>query len=258
MVYGAGAAGIPPRNRAALALIFGMHMLGLFAWMRQRPAPLPSVPDLPQVVTILLQPSLPQTRPARAAPVEPGYPLPRRSALPPAMDFFRGPPAPLKPEAPDASEASEPAVAPASPVAAPSPPSASPLEDARAPMNVQDAIREQKKAEGGFGASLSRRQAGRIDRELRGGKSGVPDEPDTPMGRFRRGLEAAHIDRSMSVHFDTYTSPDGTIYYRKRIGNSVICRRSGNIGPLDMKGMEMGGEVADKVRCPSGVAWTRD
>jgi len=152
MVYGASPAGPLPRNRVALALIFGMHMLALFAWMRQRPAPLPSVPDLPQVVTILLQPSLPQTRP----------------------------------------------------------------------------------------------------------KPGVPDEPDTPMARFRRGLEAAHVDRSMSVHFDTYTSPDGTIYYRKRIGNSVICRRSGNIGPLGMKGMEMGGESADKVRCPSGVAWTRD
>lgn len=125
-------------------------------------------------------------------------------------------------------------------------------------MSVQDAIREQKEAEGGFGLALSKRQAGRIDRALRNGRSGVPDEPDTPMGRFRRGLAAAHIDRSLSAHFDTYTSPDGTVYYRKRIGNMVICRRSGNIAPLGMKGMEMGGEMADKVRCPSGVAWEKD
>jgi len=125
-------------------------------------------------------------------------------------------------------------------------------------MTVQDAIREQKEADGGFGMALSKRQAGRIDRALRNGKSGVPDEPDTPMGRFRRGLEAAHIDRSLGAHFDSYTSPDGTIYYRKRIGNSVICRRSGNIAPLGMKGMEMSGEVADKVRCPSGVEWKKD
>ena len=253
MVYGAGAAGLPPRNRAALALIFGIHILALFAWVRQRPAPFP---DTPRVVTILLRPSLPAVKPKPPEPVEPGYPRPRSRSLPPAVDFFGGPPAPSKPEA------SKPAVTPAvtsdAQVPASPPSSASPLEDARAPMSVQDAIREQKEAEGGFGLALSKRQAGRIDRALRNGKSGVPDEPDTPMGRFRRGLEAAHIDRSLSVHFDTYTSPDGTIYYRKRIGNSVICRRSGNIAPLGMKGMEMGGEVAENIRCPSGVTWTKD
>ena len=251
MVYGAGAAGLPPRNRAALALIFGMHILALFAWMRQRPAPFP---DTPRVVSILLRPSLPTVKPKPPEPVEPGYPRPRSRSLPPAVDFFGGPPAPARSK----TDASEPAVTADPPAPASPPPSASPLEDAHAPMTVQDAIREQKEADGGFGLALSKRQAGRIDRALRNGKSGVPDEPDTPMGRFRRGLEAAHIDRSLSVHFDTYTSPDGTIYYRKRIGNSVICRRSGNIAPLGMKGMEMGGEVADKVRCPSGVAWEKD
>jgi hypothetical protein len=250
MVYGAGKAGLLPRNRAALALIFGMHILALFAWSRQRPAPFP---DVPQVVSILLRPSLPPARPQAAEPVEPGYPRPRSRSLPPAVDFFGGPPAP----SPPASAATE-AAAPASSAPAPSPPAIGRLEDARAPMSVEDAIREQKEAEGGFGASLSRRQAGRIDRELRKGRSGVPDEPDTPMGRFRRGLEAAHIDRSMSAHFDTYTSPDGTVYYRKRIGNMVLCRRSGNIAPLAMKGMEMGGEMAENVRCPSGADWKKD
>ena len=86
----------------------------------------------------------------------------------------------------------------------------------------------------------------------------MPDEPDTPMGRFRRGLEAAHVDRSKSVHFDTYTSPDGTIIYRKRIGNGTICRRGGNISPLGMGRMAMGNEVADNIPCPSGVEWKQD
>ena len=253
MVYGAGAAGLPPRNRAALALIFGMHILALFGWMRQRPAPFP---DTPRVVSILLRPSLPHARPKPAEPVEPGYPRPRSRHLPPVVDFFGGPSVPAP--APAKAEASAPAVTPASPVPASSLPSPSQLEEARAPMSVQDAIREQKEAEGGFGLGLSKRQAGRIDRALRNGRSGVPDEPDTPMGRFRRGLEAAHVDRSMSAHVDTYTSPDGTVYYRKRIGNMVVCRRSGNIAPLGMKGMEMAGEMADKIRCPSGVAWSKD
>jgi hypothetical protein len=125
------------------------------------------------------------------------------------------------------------------------------------PTTVQDAIREQQQADGGFGLNLSKRQAGRIDRELRKGKSGIPDAPDTPMGRFRRGLEAAHIDRSMSVREDSYTSPDGTIIYRKRIGNSVMCRRSGNVSPLGMRGMTMGSEAGD-VPCPKGVDWKSD
>lgn len=124
-------------------------------------------------------------------------------------------------------------------------------------MSVQDAIRDQKEADGGFALGLSKRQAGRIDRALRKGKSGIPDEPDTPMGRFRRGLEAAHIDRSTAVIEDSYTSPDGVIIYRKRIGKMSICRRSGSVGPLGMRGMVMGNEAGD-VPCPKGVQWKSD
>jgi hypothetical protein len=131
------------------------------------------------------------------------------------------------------------------------------LEDARTPVDVRQAIRGQKDAENGFALGLSKRQAGRIDRELRKGKSGVPDEPDTPMGRFRRGLEAAHIDRSTSVQEDSYTSPDGVIIYRKRIGNTTICRRSGSINPLGMRGMLFANEAGD-VPCPKGVQWKKD
>jgi hypothetical protein len=251
MNYGAGAAGFSSRNRAALALIFGMHMLTLFAWIQQRPARLPEVPH---VVSFLLRPSMPPPTPRSstpAAPPEPVYPSPRKP-LPPTHDVFgdRAAPAPAKSAPP------EPATTPVTPVPAAS--AAAPgLEDTRAPTTVQEAISEQKQADGGFGLGLSRRQAGRIDRELRKGKSGVPDEPDTPMGRFRRGLEAAHIDRSTAVQEDSYTSPDGTVIYRKRIGKMVICRRSGNISPLGMSRMIMGGEAGD-VPCPRGVDWQKD
>lgn len=238
MSYGAGPAGVSSRDRAALALIFGMHILGLLAWMQQRPA---RSPEVPRVVTFLLRPSAPPP-PEPAAPtfaVPPGPVYPSLPRLPLLFDPVGSEPAPPVKSAP--------AVAPTAPG----------VEAARSPASVQDAIREQQQADGGFGLNLSRRQAGRIDRELRKGKSGVPDESDTPMGRFRRGLEAAHIDRSMSVREDSYTSPDGTIIYRKRIGNSEICRRSGNVSPLGMRGMTMGSEAGD-VPCPKGVDWKND
>jgi hypothetical protein len=255
MSHGAGAAGFSPRNRLALALVFFMHLLVLPAWMRHRPAP---VPETPAIETYLLRtvPSLPPSKRLQPdARSEPGHPRPPRGHLPPIAGFFGAPsPPPAKSEAAPADVSTAPAAAPATP-AAPAVPN---LEDARAPISVQDAIREQKAADGGFAMGLSKRQAGRIDRELRNGTSGVPDQPDTPMGRFRRGLEAAHVDRSKSVHFDTYTSPDGTVIYRKRIGNGSICRRGGNIGPLGAGLMAMGNEVADNIPCPSGVAWKKD
>jgi hypothetical protein len=254
MHYGAGAAERPSRNRAALALVFGMHIATLLVWTQQRPVRRP--PDTPDVVSILLRPPAPQASPEPAPPPEPGYPLPRRRSLPPAMDFFGFPPAP----APSMPAQPEPAVTTAAPAAAATttPPASSPLDDARAPISVQDAIREQKDAEGGFGLNLAKRQAGRIDRELRKGKSGVPDEPDTPIGRFRRGLEQAHVDRSWNVREDSYTSPDGTVIYRKRIGKRSICRRGGSVSPLGMNSMAMGGEAKNDMPCPQGVEWKTD
>ena len=223
MVYGAGAAGLPPRNRAALALIFFMHAVMLLAWTRLRPAPMP---ETPQVVTFLLRTlsAPPPSTPAKPeAPSEPGYPRPRAGHLPPIADFFGGPlPPPAKSEAPADTPAD-----PAPVAAVPAAPTAPRLEDAHAPATAQDAIREQRQADGGFALGLAKRQAGRID-------------------------------RSKSVHVDTYTSPDGTVIYRKRIGNGSICRRGGNIGPLGAGLMAMGNEVADNIPCPSGVDWKKD
>jgi hypothetical protein len=245
MQFGAGAAGLPNRNRAALALIFGMHMLALFVWMQQRPARLP---DVPRMVSILLRPPAPLSKPEPAELPPPALPVPRPT-LPPIPDVSGGPaPVPAKP-IPETPAETPPALSP--PAAVPN------LDDARAPVSVQDAIREQQQADGGLGLNTSKRQAGRIDRELRGGKSGVPDEPDTPMGRFRRGLERAHIDPSRTVIEDSYTSPDGVIIYRRRIGNKSICYRSGSVSPLGMAGMIMGNE-AGNVTCPSRVQWKKD
>jgi hypothetical protein len=246
MGYGAGAAGFPPRNRAALALTFGVHVLVLLAWMQYRAAP---SPELREVVSILLRPPTPGM--AVAEPPRPAYPAPRKPP-PPALDRLGG----VSPASAKAEQAAA-AAGPATPASVPAPAITS-LDDARAPMTVQDAIREQKEADGGIAVGIAKRQAGRIDRELRNGKSGIPDEPDTPIGRLRRALEAAHIDRSKSVYQDSYTSPDGTVIYRKRIGKGAICRRGGNVSPLGMKSMAMGGEVGEDIPCPRGVDWKSD
>jgi hypothetical protein len=255
MSYGAGATGFPSRNRAALALIFGMHIVALLGWMQQRQPRFPT-PAAPQVVSILLRP--PAVRPRRPAAAAIPPPVSSVAAGHAAKATAPGPH--VLPDRPDPAPISAPIPAPipAHEPAAPTVPAAVPaLEASRAPVDVRQAIREQQEAEAGFALGLSKRQAGRIDRELRKGKSGVPDEPDTPMGRFRRGLEAAHIERSMSVQEDSYTSPDGVITYRKRIGNTTICRRSGSINPLGMRGMLFANEAGD-VPCPKGVQWKKD
>ncbi len=109
----------------------------------------------------------------------------------------------------------------------------------------------------------ARRQAGLVDRELRGGKPALlkPD-PDLPIVRFQTALESAYIDRSTSMLMDAQTQPDGVIVYRFRRGGKVWCRQSGGGGPsmiertegakLAGAGSGGGGGTAGTVPCPSG------
>jgi hypothetical protein len=118
--------------------------------------------------------------------------------------------------------------------------------------------------QGGFAYDVAKRQAGRVDRELRKGKPGVPTEADTHWARFQRGLDSAHIDRSLTLQSDTYTSPDGVVIYRFRQGNRVRCRRAGGAG-MPLRGMPEGSSLsipganaAGDTDCPKGVTWNRD
>lgn len=117
---------------------------------------------------------------------------------------------------------------------------------------------------GSFTLGLAKRQAGRIDRELRKGQPGVPEEADTPWARFRRGLESAHIDRTLTWQTDSYTSPDGVVVYRFRQGNHFRCRRAGGVG-MPQAGMPGNGSAtlpgansAMNIDCPKGVVWNQD
>jgi hypothetical protein len=113
----------------------------------------------------------------------------------------------------------------------------------------------------------ARRDAIAVDRELRKGKSGVPEEANTPWARFQRAAEGAYKDRSLTVTSESYTTPDGQVIYRFRRGGKYFCRSSGGVPPK-IGGAVGGGEVlfdaqggegrAGQVRCPGQAEWKRD
>lgn len=116
---------------------------------------------------------------------------------------------------------------------------------------------------------MAKRQAGSIDRELRGGKP-APLRPDSelPIARLRSALESAYNERSRSVVMDTLTQADGVTVYRFRQGAKVWCRQSGGGGSsmielsegakLAGAGSRGGAGVAGHVACPAGeTGWSR-
>jgi hypothetical protein len=250
-------------RRVVLAVTCAVHLVALFLWTQERRL-LPVRPS--PVVTILLQtdrgraarppdadmrllpePSMRPAPPISALAIQPepvrrpdDEEVRRATAHDPRADF-----------APEIVTSAPPIPAPAS---TPNPIDTAQAVDPAGASSVQ----------GGFVAGLAKQQAGRIDRELRKGKPGVPTEADTPMARFQRGLESAHIDRSLTLQSDTYTSPDGVVIYRFRQGNRYRCRRAGGVG-MPLAGMPGTGAItaggagaAGDTDCPKGVVWNQD
>lgn len=236
----------PGRNRRVLALTLGLHLLAGF-WLLQQRRPTPVRAAAPRVVTILLQ-----VREARRAPA------PARVVTPLRDPQHEVAPIP-HPRTPPRTQAT-PAPAPPAITTAPPPPAQpaiAPPAPAPAPADAAALAHDPAAAvHGSFTVGLAKREAGRIDRELRGGKSGVPLEADTPWARFQRGLEDAHIDRSLSATEDSYTAPDGVVIYRRRVGSRVTCYRTGSVG-LGVAGA-VGINDAGSITCPKGVVWQRD
>lgn len=179
------------------------------------------------------------------------------------------PPAPTLPVAARAVASPRVAAPLASPRAsAPRPTSTSAAE----PLSIQKEMPQPRpefpaSAAGAVGVpsliDTAKRQAGLIDRELRGGKlAPLTPDPDLPILHFRRALESAHIDQSWTVVSDSTTQPDGVIVYRFRQGGKVWCRQSGGGTPgmlertegakLAGAGSAGGGSAAGTVPCPGG------
>jgi hypothetical protein len=269
------------RRRVVLAVTCAVHLLALSLWTQERRL-LPV--RLPRTVTILLQTDRgPAARPPQDADMR-LLPEPSMRAAP----SISAPP--IQPEpvhrpdddeerratGPDPRADTAPVTAPSARSAPEAAPSASnPIDTAQAADPVTDAPAlartpagassvQGTSTQGGFVAGLAKQQAGRVDRELRKGKPGVPTEADTPMARFQRGLESAHIDRSLTLQSDTYTSPDGVVIYRFRQGNRFRCRRAGGVG-MPLAGMPGTGSItaasagaAGDTDCPKGVVWNQD
>jgi hypothetical protein len=113
----------------------------------------------------------------------------------------------------------------------------------------------------------ARQQAGAIDRELRDGRPAAPLSASGAQSRLERGIGGAYIDRSRTVRTDSYTSPDGVVTYRMRVGDKVLCRKSGSVAPgleysegarLAGAGSAGSATTAGFVPCPtSDVDWKR-
>lgn len=230
-MHRSGGDGSRARPALPLVLTLAVHLLLALAWLYVRPQRAGGA-DAPVVVSFLLPVPAPVRAPAvartrRAQSAR----APARAASPPPLS---APSTPVEQAAGVASPA--PAEAPAVPSAA-------------------DIVAHAK------------RDVGPIERELRGGKSGVPDQAETPWGRFRLALESAHVENARTPAMDSYTWPDGTVIYRMRVGGRVICRAGGGIGPPGVErsagavlagaGSRGGIDIAGSVSCPTGVHWER-
>lgn len=95
-----------------------------------------------------------------------------------------------------------------------------------------------------------------IDKELRGGKPGVPKErPDSPQLRLERGIADAFVGYSESI-IDHYTSPDGIVYTRTTKNGRSSCFMSGgsNVIPSVIRS----GSTGKSVNCPPpGSGWEK-
>jgi hypothetical protein len=259
----------PTRRRGVLAFTCAVHLLALLLWTQER-RHLPARPSSVATIFLYNDGGADARRPSRTGPHPlpiPHWPAPAtpvRSASPSRPAPLPGPQFRTD-SRPDAHPAPAPAQAAAAPDAAASAPY-DPFDAANPPPapHAQAGSAGSAATRGGFAVDLAKNQAGRIDRELRKGKPGVPTEAATPWARFQRGLDGAYIDRSLTLQSDTYTSPDGVVIYRFRQGNRVRCRRAGGIG-IPLRGMPDGPSAslptvgsAGDTDCPKGVVWNQD
>jgi hypothetical protein len=213
-----------------LALTLGLHLLIALAWLA-RPSPPPRDAG-GEVMSVLVR------MPAPAL-------LPKPVPIPPARVRHRDEPV----QVPFAPPAAMPIPsAPTDPVAPsiPAPSSAPTASDLLA---------------------RARQQAGAVDRELRDGKPEAPISASGAQARFERGIARAFVDRSHTAVMDIYTSPDGEVTYRMRMGDKILCRKSGSVAPgleysegarLAGAGSRGSATTAGFVSCPTAdVDWKR-
>ena len=103
--------------------------------------------------------------------------------------------------------------------------------------------------------------AGRVDKELRTGASGVSaSPPDTPTARMRRAMEGAYNGGGNATAFARYVSGDGVSITRLTRGGRAVCYVSAqvNMSPAAAMSGRGGGGGAREVNCPPvDAGWSR-
>lgn len=181
-----------------VAVSLAAHVALVLAWLHfGRPEPV--IDETPRTLSVLLLP-----RPAPAPPsllppdrVTPAK-QPRRTHGPATEPSRTGPVAPSQPE--------QPAAVLAVPASASAKPSAWEILNAA-------------------------RQDIRNSRNARTGKMEALRQGDSKWTRFEERIADAHVDRSPGPVTESYTAPDGLTYYRTRVGDKVVCRKTGSTGP---------------------------
>lgn len=223
-----------------LLATLGVHLLLAWGWRVAQAPPLKADPGEGRVFDLILVPA-----PSFEAP-PPRYDPPRSPATRPAR-----PPAPVG--------GAVPAPEPAAPAPEVPPSLVDPFADSAPSATEQSTLDAM--------LGRARRDAAIIDRELRKGKSGVPEAAFTPQARLRQGIEAARNDGGLGLASDTYTAPDGQLIYRFRQGGRVRCRTGGSVRP-QIGGAVGGGATlfdsaggegaAGTIRCPRHGDWKSD
>ncbi|HEX9171883.1 MAG TPA: hypothetical protein VF861_04410 [Telluria sp.] len=208
------------RRSLPLALTIAVHLLLLACLYLARRAPPPAASTGPRLTMLaLIRPAVPPT-------VQPRTQIPEvRSAVRPQAPARVAHPAPIV-------VAQTPAQADA------------PAADALAPPPVAGDLMERAK-----------RDAGKIDRELRAGKP-VTLSTDSPRARFERIMASAYIDSSNTMTVDRYQSGDGVTIERVTRRGKSSCYMSGTVNFVP--GILKDSSKPQTVSCPpSGDGWTR-
>jgi hypothetical protein len=205
------------RRSLPLALTIAVHLLLLTCFYCARRAPLP--PASPTPVTMLLA----LIRPSPPPPV-------RQPDKPQETSIATRPHAPAR-------------AAPAQVV-----PATTAREDAPAEAPSQAPV-------AGDLVERAKRDAGKIDRELRAGKL-VALSADSPRARFERMMASAYIDRSNTLTVDRYESGDGVIIERLTQRGKATCYMSGTVNFVP--GILKDSSKPRTVNCPpERDGWTR-
>ncbi len=99
--------------------------------------------------------------------------------------------------------------------------------------------------------------AGAVDRALRNGSSPITAEPERKWERFAEAFAAARTSKSYTMTLESWTDPEGTVFYRKTIAGRKLCYKGGSVGGLVTGFGSADGRGAGGTPCPAGASWTR-